>query len=297
MNKKTDNQTKKPAARKKSPAKTPAAIVPATTVKPVHSRATASVFVEGLSILCPNALDKSVEIGFVREHHSGVKVEIYKNDCIRLASYTFSAEDRVKIEISKSNPKGIGKCYENSKKDAEDYGWMPDLNNSDWHGAAKIGIKSDAAAHLSAKLILRDAVFYTKVISRSNGVRENLKTGAKKELGKVGRVLGADIFCESGDTEVSVNIETAGGTIIRQPLPKDGGSYSIVVETKPHSEARHLHLLYDYIINLPAAEPRYEFKYQTIEPEWHLCGAHALITEYACQTFGGGGGPMPPDFP
>lgn len=294
MNKKTDSQTKKPATRRKSPAKTLAAIVPATTVKPVHAEATVSVFVEGLSILCPNEKDKFVEIGFVREHHSGVKIEIYKNDCVALASYSFSAEDRVKIEIAKSNPKSIGKCYENSKKDAEDYGWMPDLDGSDWHGAGKIGIKPDAAAHLSARLVLKDAVFYTKVISRSDGVRENMKTAAKKELGKVGRVLGADIFCEASDTEVSINIETAGGTVIRQPLPKDGGSYSIVVETKPHSEASHLHLLYDYVVDLPAGEPKYEFKYKTTEPEWHLCGARALITEYACQTFGGGGNPLPP---
>lgn len=297
MNKKADNRTKKPAAHKKSPAKTLAAVVPATTVKPVHAKATASVFVEGLSILCPNEQDKSVEIGFVREHHSGVKIEIYKNDCIRLASYTFSAEDRVKIEIGKSNPQSIGKCYENSKKDAEDYGWMPDLNDSDWHGAVKIGIKPDAAAHLSAKLVLRDAVFYAKVVSRSDGVRENVKTAAKKELGKVGRVLGADIFCETGDTDVNVTIETAGGTIIRHSLPKDGGSYSIVVETKPHSAASHLHLLYDYIVDLPAGEPKYEFKYKTTEPEWHLCETHALITEYACQTFGGGEGPLPPAYP
>lgn len=270
-------------------------ILPRTTVKPVHDDATARIFVDGLSVLCPNESDNSVDIGFIREHHGDVEIRIYKGQCQLVSAYKLRRAQSALIRIEKEHPQNMGSAYEDSKKDPEDFGWMPDL--AQWHGS--LIIKPHAADHLSAKLALKDAVFYTHVLSNSTALRTDLDSGDTYDLGKLGRVLGADIFCDDEEPGLILTALTEDGEIIRHSLPKDDGPYFIVVKTEPEDRlTSHLHLLYDHIVKIPSAEPRYDFRYTGEEDEWEFCPTSEKlsmfrVTEFACQVIGGGGGPLP----
>lgn len=270
--------------------------IPETSRKPEHHKATASIYVEGLSILCPNETDQTAEIAFVKENHSAVAVKVYKNGCEPYwSSPIFDEEEKIKIEIQKSNPKGVGSLYKDSKKYDADFAWMPDLNGSNWHPQAEIRIKSDAKQYLSAKLILKDAHFYTHLKSAHDGLLS--RGGAKPvNIGRIGRILGADIVCDEDDTEVVVRIETSSSAgVIDCPLPKDEGPFFISVITRPGTPKNHLHHLYHHIIELPPGEPELDFRYEKEEGDWYLCEKPKYkLTTFACQTFPGGNGPLPP---
>lgn len=262
--------------------------MPETPQKPDHTKATAQIFVDGLSILKFNEAEKCVEIGFVKEHHSPVEVVVYK-DCKPLYPYSGAGNKPVTIEIRKTNPKSIGECYKDAKKDEEDFAWMPDL--CQWYSAAKIDVnKAVAQHHLSAKLVLRDAVFYTKIKSVSEAVRTDLDTG-EADVENIGRVLGADITCEDDDSELIVSITGEPD----QRFSKNDGPFLITVRTYPHDHSSsHFGLLYDYIIALPRGGHKYELKYKHPESFWDPCRTkHIESTEYACQSYGGGSGDLP----
>lgn len=270
--------------------------IPETAEKPEHHKATASIYIEGLSILCPNLENQTTEIAFIKEDHTPVEIKVYKNRCQPFWRYSGKKDEKVKIEIQKTTPKSIGKLYRDSKNYDEDFGWMPDLNSSDWHPNAEITIKDGAKDHLSAKLILKDAFFYTLLKSEHNGL-QSWGDGKPFSIGRIGRILGADIECEDEDTDVTIRIEGSNGTIDGTTLRKDAGPFFISVVTKPESEASHLHHLYHQIIELNPSQISYEFWYEKEEKEWYLCEKPGpRFTTFACQTFPGGDGPLP-EFP
>ena len=308
---------------------------PITNKIPEHGKATARIFIEGLSVLCLNEADKSAEIAFVSNHHSPVKIGVFKSGCDPVWIFKCDENKKTKIEIKKSHPVAVGKFYEDSKKYNEDYGWMPDLAGSDWHNGAKLDIKPEAKEYLSAKLVLQDAAFYTKINSIHDAVQENLDSGTKKMLPNVGRILGANIVCESADQAVMITIttkdESGADVVVIKPLPKDDGPYTITVGTKSAHAGNHLGLLYDHIISLPAGEPKFDLSYTSSETDFDYCAVskrpvtedirrpvradgeetientgaakkpESIKTsdkklksiEFACQTFGGGYGPLP----
>ncbi len=270
--------------------------IPITGDKPKHDQATASIYVDGLSIMCSNDEDKTTEIAFVKDEHSGVEIKIYKKNCNLFKSFDFSNEEKVLIEIKKTNAKNIGKLFKMpDKDDDEDFGWMPDLNGADWHPKARITIREQAKNHLSAKLVLQDATFYTHLKSEFDGLQNRKDGKPPLNLGKIGRVIGADIVCEANDDGVNIKIESNGGTAVNQPLPKDEGPYFISVVIKPESEGSHLHHLYHHIIELSPEQPEYDFKYEQTEKDWRLCDElNSRFTTFVCQTFPSGDGRLPP---
>lgn len=261
-----------------------------TDTKPEHAQATAIVYVHGLSVLCPNYSNKTTDIAFVKEDHTGVRIKVFKGGCREFWSHNCSREEKTRIEIKKSRPVDGGKFYEEGKLYDEDFAWMPDLNK--WHDQTGIGIQENAKDHLSAKLELSDAIFYTHIKSAHKS-KLTSDSDREKDLGRVGRVLGADIICDNQDTDVTINIESSGGTVISKSLPKDGAPYFIVVYTEAESEGDHLHHVYHHIVEVDSRQPRYKFKFDQEEKLWHLCGGGEKITEYACQTIPAGEGPLP----
>jgi hypothetical protein len=310
--------------------------IPVTNENPKRKPATASIYVDGLSVLCPNSINKTVEIAFVKDEHTPVRIEIRKSDGSFVAAHDCPAGQKVYIEIKKSRPKEIGKFYKNSKSEDEDFDWMPDLNGPDWYPGVDIHVTPNAKNHLSAKLVLRDATFYTKLKSRSKAKQTNLQTGDVKYL-TVGRVLGANIICDAEDE--GIVLTTSSG--FNPPLPKAGGPYIITVRTISEREHDHLHLLYQHIIRASDGHPGYKFEYETPEriwSPWEIVGdsrgnvyyeafsqeageipngdkvifktiegaekkgfkraksSSIKSTKFACQTFQAGEGPLP-DFP
>ena len=272
--------------------------IPETTDKPKHHEATARICVDGLSILCPNIKKNTAEIAFVKEDHTDVAINVYNSDCKKIFRHTCLQAEKARIEILKTNSNTMGKVYKKSKSDDEDFEWMPDLNGTDWYPNAVIKIKSDAKDNLSAKLVLKDADFYTREKSKNPGQQINPDGSVKGEIGSIGRVLGANITCTSGDTGLIIRIESNTGEIISQFLPKEGGPYLITVETKPIDELKdHLHHIYHLLEMNPDPSPKYGFRYKSNEDPWdNPCIASVKFTTFACQTFPGGDGPLP-DFP
>ncbi|MCA1623721.1 MAG: hypothetical protein LC768_06370 [Acidobacteria bacterium] len=307
--------------------------IPVTNENPKRKLATASIYVDGLSVLCPNSINKTVEIAFVEGEHTPVRIEIRKSSGGFVAAHDCPLGQKVNIEIKKSRPKEIGKLYKNSKSEDEDFDWMPDLNGPDWHPGIDLSIRPQAKNHLSAKLVLRDATFYTELKSRSKAKQTNKRTGEIKNL-TVGRVLGANIVCEAEDE--GIVLTTSSG--FNPQLPKAGGPYIITVRTRSEHEHDHLHLLYEQIIEVSDGHPGYEFEYVTREPIWSPWGiigdsrsnvyyeassqeageipdgdkvifktiedaekkefkpaesSGITSTEFVCQTFPGGEGPLP----
>ena len=278
--------------------------IPETTDKPKHQEATASVYTYGLSVMCANENAKTAEIAFVKDEHSAVEILVYKSGCVLYWSHKCDINEKTKIEIQKNNPSTIGRLYKDSKKDIEDFDWMPDLNGSDWYPNAKIGIKSGAKNHLSAKLILMDAHFYTHLKSVNNAMQDRKDGKPAKSIGKIGRVIGADIFCDTNDEKAEVTIIiNSGGVPIIKHLPKSEGPFFVSVATDSEFDTNHLPHLYHHIIDLPGVNAQFDFEYEHIDDKWALCpkpkddgDVQIEVTTFACQTFPGGDGPLP-DFP
>lgn len=268
------------------------------------ARLTASIFIDGLSVLCPKntATEKYVEIGFLKEMHYAAKIHVYRDLDCRILDWSFDCpEDRgVRIEISKTVRRNCT-FYKQRKINSRDFGWMPDLDGDDWHGGNILGIKAGAKDHLSAKLVLKDAVLYTHFRSVNDAKQSDL-AGNAKLFSNLGRVLGADITCEAEDRSVDIKViaKDAGGSeqiIASTSLMKENAPFFVVVETKVHEHDRdqdHLPLLYDHIVELPASQRRYGLRYRAPEKDWGFCGLSDKSTEFACQTFGGGCGELPP---
>lgn len=275
-----------------------AAKIPATPERPEHYKAAACIYVEGLSILCPNEDKKAVDIAFVKAEHYPVEINVYRSGCgDPVFSHTCKIEEKTKIEIGKTQSKAMGNLYMDSKKYDEDFSWMPDLNGADWHPGSEIKIRENAKNYLSAKLVLKDASFYTHLKSEHAGLQDKKDGSPKKDIGRVGRVLGADIVCDAGDRGISLRIESSSGEIINEFFSKREGPFFISVVTRPITYVSHLHHIYHHIIKLPAGEPEYDFEYKEEEKEWYLCvPPPPRITTFACQSFGGGDGPLP-EFP
>ena len=296
MDKITDNE-KQQGISKEVRASNFTAKIPSSADKPEHDRAAASIYVEGLSILCPNDKKKTIEIAFIKEDHTAVGINVYRGGCEPVFRYSCKKEEKVKIEIGKSQSKDMGRVYLDAKQDDEDFGWMPDLNGDEWYPGIDIKMRENAKNYLSAKLVLKDAYFYTHLKSEHAGLQNRKDGNPKKDIGRVGRILGADIVCDPTDKGISLRIESSSGEVINEFFSKSECPFFISVVTRPESIASHLHHIYHYIISLPAGQSEYDFEYANEEKEWYLCEPPPpRFTTFACQTFPGGDGPLP-EFP
>jgi hypothetical protein len=270
-----------------------------TSTKPDHNLATARIFIYGLSILWLNHRNKTVEIGFVKDEHSPVTLKVCKQDDCK-DCWIYKPKDRkVRIEINKTIPSGMGEFYEDDRANSEDFEWMPDLKGRFWHKGANIQTKGGAEHYLSAKLVLKDAVFYTHLRSVSDAEQRG-RGSSLRILSDIGRVLGADIICDENDAGIEVKVigkkATGDEEIIEQKsFAKGDGPFTISLITEPESNHDHLHLLYDQILDVPATEPKYRLKYKEEEDPFKHCDNVGRATEYACQAFVDGSNP--PDFP
>lgn len=299
MTDKNKTKAKKPAAKSVKPKRAkPAASSAAfpdndTAIKPDHTSAVARIFVDGLSVFCFNPNKKRAEFGFVRDMHTCVVVNIYKNGCNLFWStankkdFPYPSTDNIGIIINSTNTGKMGRRYRNGKQDREDFDYFLDLA---WlHHVSHLNVLPGAKEHLTARLDVHDATFYTYQMSRSSVF---LSPGSMP-LGSIGRILGADIFLKDGEKNLEIKIKTPDGSILPVRLPNDGGKYTITVRTTPTDEVMdHLPLIYKYILEKPVSQPEYSIQFKPPEPVWVFCNDKPAVqtraTKYVCQSFGGG---------
>jgi len=312
----------------------PNVLLKAVTTTPLpHDQAAARIFVDGLAVFMFNTNKTRAEFGFLAYQHYAVKMKIYKNGC----NLVWSTEDwnqfphhtnNIMITINSGKSTKMGSVYQENTTPMppEDFRRMPNL--AQWHGKTELPVLGDAKTHLSARLNIHDAIFYTYKKSRGDAHR-NKKTNPlpmPHNLGKVGRIIGGDIFNSVGET-IEIKIKLQDGSIFTVPPLVNNGTdkYTITVRTRAISHIPdHFFLLYK-ILQLPIGYDEFNLKFVPPEIHWKHCGdaglfadshdhheadkeesddpyekdrkrLYLIATEYACQVFGGGCGELP-EFP
>lgn len=148
------------------------------------SGVTAGIYVSGLSVMCPSAKKDAWEIAFVEANHQPVKVRVMDWHCKKV-EWQFEAQpgEKVLIDVRKTGTSGAnpGRKYQpqlgtgGTPPDAFD--WMPDLTATYWHNREDIRLRPDAINHLSAKLALSDACFYTHRLGVGKAIQQVLRDG------------------------------------------------------------------------------------------------------------------------
>jgi hypothetical protein len=275
--------------------------------RPSQANAIAHISVDGLSVRCLSELRDAYEIGFLRKHHSDVQIHVYGPGCDLLWNPTWTVERKVRIEVRRNPSSGLRPPYCDQMSFDEDFGFMPNLESPEWHNGP-VTIRPGAENFLSAKLVLQDVMLYTRKRSLQLALQKDPATDVTiRPFVGVGNVLGACILANEAtnneDIEIVVfarNDQHKEEIITGQRFPKAKGPYQISIATKAADSGKgHLHMLYQHIVQIPNGSKEFELQYIGPEPIWRPCsspyrGPGMESTEFACQNFGGGNGPLPP---
>ncbi len=258
-----------------------------TTTKPDHSKARACVFVDGLSLLGFNPTEDRAEFGFFKDMHYPVTMNIYNRDCKLIwsteNSLNFSAESTMGAVITiNASKKGMGQRYQKEPwTDVEDFRNLPSL--PEWHGVSKLEVIPDTDdAFISARLNIKDAIFYTHKMSVNEARRSVSGVSGQTSLGAIGRIPGADIFCaptEKLEIEIKpLNVKDS----IKISLDENNSPYTIFVQVKINDAGHHTsHLVHLYsVLKKPTDDNRtFALKFETAEPDFSVCGGSLTAAE------------------
>lgn len=241
-----------------------------------------------------NPTENAIEVAYLEKEHGPINLEL---TVAGRKSWVFPKPKqplrKIHVIIQKVVSKDQSRFKSGNPSDPEDISWMPDFSR--WHHPVTTQLKPTCRLHMSAKVSVRDAIFFTAERSHVDAVVTNLDTDEYKVLENVGTVLGSSISCSSGESiRISVNaIDQISGH------RKEIDSYLISDINVPHEleikyklknkeDCDHdpLHLLYDYFVKTSDGS-RFRFEY---------IDRPTPSDQFACQTYGGGGYPLP-DFP
>lgn len=227
-----------------------------TPTRPPLAAAQARVLLSGLSVFCFNPAGARAEIGFIKEMHTDLKMEIYRNgtaapiwSTANSTQFPFPNTKNITIDINSSET-GIGSRYEENPLDKpEDFRRMPSLRY--WHGK-RLGLKGNAKAFLTARINVMNAIFYTYRLSTSQAIEhKKIKPNGptlSANVGVVGRIMGGDIL--SNDSHLVIDYKVHNQT--RQiSFPNGAGiQYTIVLTTVADDHGHgHLKHVYDNILD------------------------------------------------
>ena len=276
-----------------------------TNTKPDHSKARACVFVDGLSILGFNPTKDQAEFGFFKDMHYPVTMNIYDRDCKLVWStenpLDFTAESTMGAVITiNASKKGMGQRYQKEPwTDVEDFRNLPSL--PEWHDVSKLEVIPDTGnAFISARMNIRDAIFYTHKMSVNEAMKSASGVSGQTSLGAIGRIPGADIFCAPTEKlEIEIKPLTDEDSI-KISLDENNSPYTIFVQVKINDAGHHTsHLVHLYsVLKKPAGDNRiFSLKFNAPEPEFSVCGAGLTAAkqkrgakilasaQYECQVF------------
>lgn len=337
----------------KNPKKAPVSATAAPPAYLDHSLAKLRLFVKGLSLLVDkrdpvNAGNDAFEIALLDKYHSDVVFELHNEVGDSVWPKVAFGNKRILLRIEKSSgskPSAFYRVGPNPPTNPKDYRWMPDL--AVWHREPDLYLKPTAFNHMAAKLVVRDAVFYTERQAVGSASRSDIDTEDVVNFAGVGTLLGADIACAATETIVGIAYERHPRTgllteLERFSLDYNDGQHKLSISYDDTQPCNHdpLPLLYDYLIRTPNSA-RFRFEYELPQPNWRMNGWVADLKDpkkefyprglgpavdpknriffdtkedalaqnytqgpwvtrksdqYACQTYGGGDGPLP-NFP
>lgn len=242
---------------------------PITNTKPDPTKATTVLSVNGLSVLCTNIKDDQVEVGFLDGSHFPVKIRIFKpNETKHWRAFDCDQNKKYVIRVFRTKSVGRGTFYHSTSNpwDRWDFRRMPDLKKLHPLG---ISIRSRAADALSAKLIIKDGVFYSAGLSSIPATIEDTKGSGIFSSDVIGNLLGATITCDPNDTndsKVYVQVFEVGkaAPVFSEGMSRDSGPFRLSIASTPADQHDHMHMVYDSVISVkdPA---RFRIKYvQTI---------------------------------
>lgn len=266
-----------------------------THERPDPAKRRAVLWVDGLSVFGFHANDKWAEIGFIRPEHSLVEMKIYKKGCKLFWStkhdFPYSTDDLV-ITVNSAAGGALGSYYSDGMPtlaDDKDFRRMPNL--ALLHKKVKLPYTANAAHMLSARVRVHDAVFYT--LQKSKNKAAIYKNGTEISLGRIGRVLGADIGSVNGGAVV-VKIAAVPNVSPEVTITLPGpDQYEIMIRTKPNTLKNHFHHVYCVLAKPSGDNDEFDLMFKPKEPPVRACDdstKRVLFGEYICETVTGGGG-------
>ncbi|HXG93206.1 MAG TPA: hypothetical protein VNN73_12700 [Blastocatellia bacterium] len=176
-----------------------------------HSKATATISFEGLTIFCIND-NHQCEAAFLscQNHDLKLTIRVVLPNGVKLPiQHALSFDNELSIEVVNPGRKGI-RFYKNGKFDrrksrgeAEDFRWVLDIEGSEFHDsplAKAAAPSSPVAAKLTPKTVITDGVLYAFRLPDEKLAREQIHPtpSAPVFLGKAADVIGLDVFCKDG---------------------------------------------------------------------------------------------------
>lgn len=243
---------------------------------------TASLFFDGLGVCCFGADPKRAEFGFIKA--DGHELEIYicdknKNVIASFPSSEVPSLDGGEIFIETTDMVATSQYHHPLARDLDtsDFRWMPDIDRI--YDSA-VEFVENATANLHAKIYLNGGVLYTKTLSESNAYLKDTETQREAmSLGRVGRVLGADVASE----EVKIRIVQKNNEVFELILAKGHESpyyvdirYNCGIPGRS-DELSDFHEIYK-IVQPSATEPRYSLEYDALEEPWQFVGSSTVMT-------------------
>ena len=252
------------------------------TTKIDHSLATLRVFIDGLSLVVEPknpALPESeaIEILFLDKEHPDVEFLVDDIWGRRVWQYPTKPDDprHVRVEISNDPSQAAGRLFKYGPlppSDQKDYRWMPDLNV--WHSGG-IKVKQTGNNHMSAKLVVRDALFYTEEYAVYPGIRTDVDTDSPVTIRPIGTIIGADVVGPKIKVSVKAKDPRTGRIyeVTSRTFLNTGGQHLMHVRYEGSDTCDHdpLHLLYDYFVST-AQGNRFKFEYERANLAWRLNG-------------------------
>jgi hypothetical protein len=246
-------------------------------IRPINSmiaNPTATILVNGLSLSSHSDDNRFMDIGFLKvlnEDTHPFRMRIFRNNSLYWTTENFPHTyfQNSLIDIDKTNSNGIFayKAIGGMNNDPYDFQWMFDLAVQ-VYGVDRFRYQEPTIKSLLARLRIFSGVFYTYLKSDNNAVIFDEENNCKLPLRKIGRVLGADLFCENNE-EIRVTIQwlNSSNHPILIPLKPFGGRYWISIDYKcAPDNVDDLKEIYNVII--PPTNQKFSIRFERRETVW-----------------------------
>lgn len=255
-----------------------------TTQPPNHRLATLRLFLNGLSLFHKRVdtahpdLER-YELDMLSVEHSNVYMYIDDEHGDKVWEWEADPAEKVILKIEKERTLSAGDQYSEgaTPTNDEDIRWMPDF--SDWHGRT-VERRANSANHMPVRVGIRDAVFYTELKSDQRAIITDIISHTELKRALVGRILGADIVCTTGEAIVitAYDRNPITGQLQERARPPrhtirfgQRQSMSIAYTDEVCEHGDPLGLLYDYFVDSKDGK-QFTLEYEQILDPWKLNG-------------------------
>lgn len=230
---------------------------------------TATVFINGLALLCFSVKNDRAEVGFLKVREHPLLLTIYDSNCNPVFGTPFEIKSGA-ISVN-SGGRGIGTVYQPGISEAEDFRYLLDFDRiHKVFDDERLSI--NPKAEYLAKLYVKNGMFFNAALSSQDGVifykdsRGDMVQALPSQ--RVGKVIGAYI----DDDEVTIDITDKEPITLR----KAESRYSVVIRYKCVNNNPHIQTDFDKfykVLELPSEKHKItDLQYAETEiPYQHPC--------------------------